>query len=500
MLAGLPQAPSQYNPFRNPTAALERRNEVLNEMVKSKYITRAEADAAAAKGLDLKRGTRYTERREPYFFDFVEEQLIERYGVGVYRRGGLKIHTTIDPDLQEAGRQAIRNSLYYKDDPSSAIVSIDPHNGYIKAMASSGTYNDRTFNLAAQGHRQPGSAFKTFVLVTAIREGLNPNSTTYVSKPLTLNVPGYGPWNVKTYGNTYGGSMNLVEATIKSDNTVYAQLDIDLGPEKVKETAKAMGITTELDGIPSEGLGGLRLGVSPLEMANAYATLAAGGKRHKPIAIKRVEFPDGKSENLGEPERKRVFSDGIAYETTKILQQNVQRGTGTKANIGCPAAGQDRHDRQLQRRVVRRLHARPRDLGLGRLPERAHRDARRPRDQRRRRHVPDADLGLLHEHRQGRRLPLVPASEPACQLLPVLRPPRNHGAQLRPQLRLPRAGPKRRGEQLGRWTGLPRLRPAPLRSPAAAGACAHAYAFAAVQRRRRHRRPGPGRSVTRTQS
>ncbi len=144
---------------------------------------------------------------------------------------------------------------------------------------------------------------------------------------------------MKTYGNTYGGSMNLVEATIKSDNTVYAQLDIDLGPEKVKETAKMMGITTELDGIPSEGLGGLRLGVSPLEMANAYATLAAGGKRHKPIAIKRVEFPDGKSENLGEPSSKRVFSDGIAYETTKILQQNVQRGTGTKANIGCPVAG-----------------------------------------------------------------------------------------------------------------------------------------------------------------
>ena len=174
MIAGLPQAPSEFNPFRNPTAALERRNEVLGEMVKSKYITRQAADKAAAQGLGLNRGDRYTQRREPYFFDYVEEQLIERYGVGVYRRGGLKIHTTIDPKLQKAGRQAIRSNLYYKNDPSSAIVSIDPANGYIRAMASSGTYNDRTFNLAAQGHRQPGSAFKTFVLVTAHSPGHKP--------------------------------------------------------------------------------------------------------------------------------------------------------------------------------------------------------------------------------------------------------------------------------------------------------------------------------------
>ena len=111
----------------------------------------------------------------------------------MYRRGGLKIHTTIDPELQDARRAAIRTALPYSTDPSSAIVAIDPATGYIKAMASSGTYKDRNFNLAAQG-RQPGSAFKTFVLVTALGQGVDPNSTTYVSKPLDLNVPGYGPW------------------------------------------------------------------------------------------------------------------------------------------------------------------------------------------------------------------------------------------------------------------------------------------------------------------
>ena len=339
LLAGLPQAPSQYNPFRNPTAAVERRNEVLRTMAKNRLISRARAERASQAPLHVRRGSRYTQRREPYFFDFVQDQLIEQYGVGVYRRGGLKVYTTIDPYLQEAARRSITGQLYLPSDPSSAVVSIDPSNGYIRAMASSGTYQDRRFNLAAQGHRQPGSAFKTFVLATAIRKGMNPRSTRYTSRPLNLNIPGYGPWKVQTYDKTYGGSMDLVRATLKSDNTVYAQLIVDVGPKAVRETARLMGISTKLDALPAEGLGGLRLGVSPLEMANAYATLASGGIRNKPKAIRRVVFPDGKSVDLGKPERKRVFSDGVAYEVTKILQQNVRSGTGTKANIGCPAAG-----------------------------------------------------------------------------------------------------------------------------------------------------------------
>jgi penicillin-binding protein 1A len=257
----------------------------------------------------------------------------------VLRRGGLKVHTTIEPKMQEAARKAIAGQLPFPTDPSSAIVSIDPANGYIRAMASSGTYRDRTFNLAAQGHRQPGSSFKTMVLTTAIRLGVNPNTTTYTSKPLNLNVPGYGPWQVKTYSNTYGGTMNLVQATLKSDNTVYAQLILDVGPKEVCKTAHMLGITTQLDCLPAEGLGGLRLGVSPLEMADAYATLADGGVRHRPEAITKVEFPDGKSDDLGKPKSKRVISDGVAAEVTKILKQNVQSGTGTHANIGCPAAG-----------------------------------------------------------------------------------------------------------------------------------------------------------------
>jgi penicillin-binding protein 1A len=339
LLAGLPQAPSEYNPFRSPSAAIERRNEVLQAMVKNKLISERKARRASRRGLSLDRGEIYTKRREPYFFDYVQDELIERYGAGVFRRGGLKVRTTVDPRLQQAGRAAIASQLPYPSDPSSAVVSIDPRSGHVKAMASSGQYDDRTFNLAAQGHRQPGSAFKTMVLTTAIRKKVDPKTTTYESKPLQLSLAKWGPWKVSTYDKTYGGRMDLVQATLKSDNTVYAQLALDLGPEEVRRTAKLLGIRTKLDGVPSEGLGGLRIGVSPLEMANAYATLASGGVRSTPKAILKVKFPDGETDNLGKPNRKRVLPDGVAYEVTKILEQNVQRGTGTKAQIGCPAAG-----------------------------------------------------------------------------------------------------------------------------------------------------------------
>jgi penicillin-binding protein 1A len=342
LLAGLPQAPSQYNPFRNHGAAVARRNEVIRQMLSNRFITRADAAEAMEAKLKLKHGTRYITRREPYFFDFVQEQLIQRYGVGVVRRGGLRIHTMIDPAMQELARKAITGQLYEVSDPSGALVSIDPSNGYIRAMASSGTYQDRNFNLAAQGHRQPGSAFKTMVLTAAIRAGMDPDRTTYVSKPLNIvdeDRGVYTPWEVQTYSHSYSGTMTVSRATLASDNTVYAQMILDVGPKKVCQTAKLLGIRTKLDCYPAEGLGGLRLGVTPLEMANAYATLASGGMRNKPKAIKRVVFPDGKSEHLGKPERKRVITDGQAYEVTQILEQNVLGGTGTAAQVGCPVAG-----------------------------------------------------------------------------------------------------------------------------------------------------------------
>jgi penicillin-binding protein 1A len=309
-------------------------------MLENGYITQAEYREAVDKPIKLKRGTRYTTRREPYFFDYVQEELIERYGVGVVRRGGLKIHTTIQPGMQEQAREAIY--AYYGDPagPASAIVAIDPTNGKIRAMAASGgSYGDRRFNLAAQGHRQPGSAFKTFVLTAAVLKGIDPDSTSYTSKPLALDVGDLEPWEVRTFGDSYIGNVSLTRATLSSDNTVYAQLIMDIGPKAVCKAAKLLGITTKLDCYPAEGLGGLTRGVTSLEMASAYGTLAAGGVRRRPTGIEKVVFPDGKSEKFADPKGKRVMTDGQAYEITRILQMNVTSGTGTAAGYGCPAAG-----------------------------------------------------------------------------------------------------------------------------------------------------------------
>src|SRR3954449_11674405 len=186
LLAGLPQAPSEYNPLLNPAVAKARRNQVLRQMHKLGYINAARAKQAMASGLRVDPSSGYFDHREPYFFDYVENKLIEKYGADKVRRGGLEVHTTIEPELQEVGLKAMRSALPYSTDPSSALVSIDPGNGHIRAMVSSSDYEVSKFNLAAQGHRQPGSTFKTFVLTTAIRQGIDPYSTYYTSKPLDL--------------------------------------------------------------------------------------------------------------------------------------------------------------------------------------------------------------------------------------------------------------------------------------------------------------------------
>jgi penicillin-binding protein 1A len=338
LLAGLPQAPSEYNPLLNPAAAKARRNQVLRQMRKLGYISAARARQAISSGLRVDPSSSYFDHREPYFFDYVENKLIEKYGADVVRRGGLEVQTTIDPELQQVGLEAMRSTLPYSTDPSSALVSVDPRNGQIRAMVNSSYYDQSQFNLAAQGHRQPGSTFKTFVLTTAIKQGIDPYSTYYTSKPLDLYLPKWGHWTVHTADEGYLGTVNLQQATVASDNTVFAQLDLDVGPEAVAATAHAMGITSPLDGIPAEGIGGLRIGVSPLEMASAYGTLAAGGVRRKPIAITKVVFPDGKVDHPETANPRRKISKPVAYQVTRLLHDNIVEGTGTGAYTGC--AGQ----------------------------------------------------------------------------------------------------------------------------------------------------------------
>jgi penicillin-binding protein 1A len=336
LLAGLPQAPSEYNPLLHPDEALRRRNAVLQKMAHLGFASPERARAAEQSGLELNASGSYFAHREPFFFDYVEKELIDRYGVDAVRNGGLRVYTTLEPRLQEVALGAMHSILPYSTDPSSALVSIDPRNGEIETMASSDSYEGSQFNLAAQGHRQPGSTFKAFVLTTAIKQGIDPYSTYYTSKPLDLNLPKWGHWEVHTADEGYLGNVNLQQATVASDNTVFAQLDLDVGPERVAETAHSLGITSPLDGIPAEGIGGLRIGVSPLEMADAYATLAAGGIRHDPVAIRRVVYPGGRVERPDRVPPRRVVSEAVAYEVTRLLHDNITEGTGTAAYTGCP--------------------------------------------------------------------------------------------------------------------------------------------------------------------
>jgi penicillin-binding protein 1A len=340
LLAGLPQAPSQYNPFRDAAEAKRRRNEVLAKMAELHYVSSAQAAAAESAPLEVKRGYFYSERKEDFFFEYVRQKLTERYGAATVAQGGLKVHTTIDLNMQSQARKAIASVLNEPEDPAAAIVTINPANGDIEAMAESQSYEESQYNLASQGHRQPGSTFKAIVLADALSRGIDPNSTYYSSHTLEPGwLTGYPTYEVKTFGGEQNGTINLVQATLKSDNTVYAQLAADLGETTVTEMAHKMGVTSPLHSYAAEALGGLTLGVTPLEMANVYATLADGGWRNSPIAITKVVFPDGHVDNnWGKPHRVKVLSEAVTAEETDILKQNVESGTAVRSAIGCPTA------------------------------------------------------------------------------------------------------------------------------------------------------------------
>ena len=360
LLAGLTQAPSAYNPFVEPAKALARRNAVLQAMRGQCVITdRQYRWAVGSKDLHLRPGRLYKEIREPYFFGYVRDRLIRTYGTETVRSGGLSVYTTILPRWQRAAQDAIRETLTEPGDPAAAVISIDPANGAIRAMTAvvPGRSNNQ-FNLLSQARRQPGSTFKTFVLAAAIEKGIDPDTSYYVSAPFTYRPVSDGNcddgswWCVKTYDSTYNGWTSITRATLRSDNAVYAQLTLDVGPERVGTTARKLGVRSPLEVggqyVPAMGLGSIA--VSPLDMASAYATLAAGGIYSDPTAIRKVVLPNGKEDTAagwGTPKRTRVIPDGVAWKVTQILEDNVRYGTGARAAFGRPAAGKtgttDRH-------------------------------------------------------------------------------------------------------------------------------------------------------------
>jgi penicillin-binding protein 1A len=269
------------------------------------------------------------------------------------RTGGLRVYTTIDPRLQRFALDAIKRTLPYSSDPAAAIVSINPGNGAIRAMTEISPGNPKNqVNFASSARRQPGSTFKMFVLATAIEEGISP-STSYLSAPFKYDPSEVGScdtdpptaWCPETYDHSYVGATSIENGTLRSDNTVFARLTLDVGPENVAAMAKKLGVRTDLrtqEGayVPSMGLGS-RV-VTPLDLASAYSTIAAGGIYSEPMAIRRVVLPGGKIDRdagWGVPKRKRVIADWVAAEVTRILGENMTGGTGTGAYFGKTSAG-----------------------------------------------------------------------------------------------------------------------------------------------------------------
>jgi penicillin-binding protein 1A len=348
LLAGIINLPGIYDPFADPESAKERRNVVLDRMLEHGFITKEEHDRAVASKLVLSRGRIQYQADNEYFLNAVRNELAEEYGDEAIYEGGLKIYTTLDPGLQEAANTAVDSIVNPEaGDPSASLVSVDPATGAVRAMVGGSDFEQVKFNLATQAHRQAGSSFKPFVLAEAIDQGISPE-TLYVSKDLSIDMGENAErYEVSNYDFIERGPITLMKAMADSDNTVFVQLALDLGLQNVVEMAHEIGVETEVDAYPSTAIGGLRVGVTPLEMASAYATFANLGTHMEPYLVEKVSREEGGEEVVFEDHRlsgNEALSRDEAAVVTESLRGVVERGTASyyhdlEAEIGRPAAG-----------------------------------------------------------------------------------------------------------------------------------------------------------------
>ncbi len=337
LLAGLIRSPSKYSPTANASAARERRDLVLAKMREQGCIsTPEEAEARLAKvPASL---PEQPPLAAPYFVEYVRQDLVSRLGTQAVYGGGLQVRSTLDPRVQASAEAATQRVLGAPGDPDVAVVTLEPKSGHVVAMVGGRDYRTDKFNLAVQGRRQPGSAFKPFVLVTALEQGVSPDAV-FDATPYTVAVKD-GVWKVDNYENaSTAPSVTLRAATAWSVNCAYARLVMQVGPDKVVETARAMGITTPLEPNPAIALGGLRYGVSPLEMASAYGTLANGGMRVPPSGVEKVTDPQGRTVYEPNAGGRRAVPAKVAETASQMLHEVVEHGTGTAAKTGRWAAG-----------------------------------------------------------------------------------------------------------------------------------------------------------------
>ena len=484
LLAAMISSPSMYDPVQHPQATTARRNLVLQRMLDMHTITQGQYDAALRQSLPSEDDINppKIESQQPYFTSWMTEHLLQHYRAGKVFAGGLKVRTTLDPELQDAAERAIVGRLGGIG-PDAALVAIQNGTGEVRAMVGGSDFNTRPFNLATNGHRQPGSAIKPFILARALDDGVDPNSV-WASGPVSLPfVNGHGQkgkFDVSNYDDAYYGSSSLWSATEHSDNSVFAQVGMKVGRKRVARLAQRMGIRTKLSTNPAMLLGGLKEGVTPLEMAYAYSTIANDGKRisgsmapeeRGPVAIQSVEDGDGhvtENEHVEKqvlPPQGRAGGEGHAAPGRERGHRQGRAG-GHRGHLG-----QDRDDRELRRRLVRGRQRRHDGRHLGRLRRQAPADGVRARRRAcRGRHLPGGDLPRLHDV-------LAPAPPGA--------PPRARGEQAGGRHRDRRgarpAGGADRSAAGHDHPGRRRTPAGPRRATAAAGP-------AAVAARTRHRR------------
>jgi penicillin-binding protein 1A len=360
MLAGVIQSPTAYDPASHPLAARTRRNVVLRQMLLQGFLTRPVYEQSVGQALpaskDVQAPTEQTIEGVDagYFTSWVQQQVIERYGAPRAFDGGLRIKTTLDLELQRAAEHAVDAYLEYAGGPTASLVAIENSTGEVRAMVGGRNYTETPFNLAINGQRQPGSAFKAFDLAAALQDGVSPDST-WTSKQKTFIVPGtrgQEKFVVHNDEGNYTGSNTLTGATAYSDNSIYAEVGLKVGTRRIARLAHRMGITTPLSTNPAMTIGGLTVGVTPLDMAHAYETIAHGGRRVSgtladdgaPVAIQEVDagdrtLPDGNHHDVNRVKSKAVLPAGVAATETSMLETVLQYGTGRAAAIGQFAAG-----------------------------------------------------------------------------------------------------------------------------------------------------------------
>jgi penicillin-binding protein 1A len=360
LLAGIIQDPTAYDPAYHPLAARARRDVVLRQMLEQGYLTQTVYEQSVQQALPAAMDIQAPEEQTVegvdagYFTSWAQQQVIERYGAPRAFDGGLQIKTTLDLELQRAAEHAIEGYLAYSGGPSASLVAIENSTGEVRAMVGGRDYDESPFNLATEGERQPGSSFKAFDLAGALEDGISPDST-WTSKQKEFIVPHTGGkerFVVHNDEGAYTGSNTLTGATAYSDNSIYAEVGLQVGTQKIARLAHRMGITTPISTNPAMTIGGLKVGVTPLDMAHAYETIAHSGRRVSgtlaeagaPVGIQEVvsparPLPDGSHKDVNRVLTRPVLPPDIAAAETEMLETVLQYGTARAAALGEFAAG-----------------------------------------------------------------------------------------------------------------------------------------------------------------